>query len=330
MTVSQLSYHSQNQKWLKRQLRASAILDRCCVKALKELRALRAKGWKNERLDMHFQKQRDRADEPPLEAQRAWFRSMVNIIRELDGVAAFIKPSGPFECAPGGFAPEAGISLPESQGGNALLLQPELMVDRFEYIAQDLLEYDLSPCPTSGTEHCLPPRFLNRYLSCDVMLVDDPDQQPASYAHGGALVVGQLIIALASVRPGGTIVVTLHNLVYLLDKISATLIVHKPTAMHKYRCSFYAIAKGVGDSLERAELQASYLNGLCVLWSELHHGGCDGSPRKLWGERDLRFIVTPEEILDIEGYLDPLVELGRPVWATQAQGLSKFFGKKGT
>ncbi len=42
---------------------------------------------------------------------------------------------------------------------------------------------------------------------------------------------------------------------------------------------------------------------------------------------DLDFIVSTEDILG--EYLDRLVELGRSVWRTQAQGLRQFFARKG-
>lgn len=257
-------------------------------------------------------------------------------------------------CAPGGFSthilcgnPDArgvGISLSEYQGGHPLLLSP-VYAPRYQYIEQDLLEYDLSSTSDSVSNHPrLPDTFSNRfqlvlldghplrtYRACE----DATDAPIAASACGGILLVSQLIIALASVQAGGTLVVKLTHiecspaapLLYLLDAISDTLVVHKPHTMHASRASFYAVAKGVGAE-ERAALKDRYLAGLQDLWRELRTGGFDGGPRRLT-EGDFDFVVTPEKILDTEGYLQRLVELGRPVWATQAQGLRDFLAKNG-
>ncbi len=223
-------------------------------------------------------------------------------------------------------------------------------MSRYEYIEQDLLEYDLSPhsvpCPVSSLAlRPLPDAFLGRF---QVVLSDghplrtyhSPDDTidtlVGPHAHRGLLLITQLIIALTAVQAGGTILVKLTHiegspsaqLLYLLDAISDTLVVHKPATMHKIRASFYAIAKGVGGTEDRAALKERYIAGLRTLWLELRTGGSYGGGRGLV-DSDLDFIATPEEILDTEGYLGRLVELGRPVWATQVQGLRFMFEKKG-
>lgn len=213
-----------------------------------------------------------------------------------------------------------------------------------------MLEYDLSPhCIPSPTPspvlRPLPDAFLGRF---QIVLSDghplrtyhSPDDAidtlVAPHAHRGLLLITQLIVALAAVQAGGTILLKLMHiegsptaqLIYLLDAISETLVVHKPDTMHRNRASFYAVAKGVGGTEDRAALKERYVAGLRALWLELRTGGSAGGGRWLI-DGDLDFIATPEEILDIEGYLERLVELGRPVWATQVQGLRVMFEKKG-
>ncbi|OJT04268.1 hypothetical protein TRAPUB_5002 [Trametes pubescens] len=359
-----VTYHNRYANVQLDRINAPAILARCYVAELKELRQLRAIGWKDQHIDEHFTSQRQRADTAPVQAQRAWFKGMVDISRELDAAAAFVPASEPLEfldigCAPGGFSthilqtnPNArgvGISLPESQGGHPLLLSWEYM-SRYEYIKQDLLEYDLSPhsVPSPALSLALrplPDAFLGRF---QIVLSDghplrtyhSPDDTidtlVGPHAHRGLLLITQLIIALTAVQAGGTILVKLTHiegspsaqLLYLLDAISDTLVVHKPDTMHKIRASFYAIAKGVGGTEDRAALKERYIAGLRALWLELRTGGSSGGGRGLV-DSDLDFIATPEEILDTEGYLGRLVELGRPVWATQVQGLRFMFEKKG-
>ncbi|KAI0628183.1 hypothetical protein C8Q77DRAFT_476386 [Trametes polyzona] len=347
----------------KRKLTEEGILAFRNVKVLRTLVSLRSR---SEQLDRHFEYKRRLSENPTDEAKNVWFEGMVRIMGELQKMAAFIPPSGPFEfldigCSPGGFTsyvlrsnPQArgvGISLPQAQGGHALTLDPGLMHDRFEYIERDLLGYNRSPHPTSGAGICLPPEFRKRF---DLVILDahplwtyhSPDPAYDQHDHpergdgrDGALLVVQFIIALASVRPGGTILTKLHKvahapsaqLLYLLDKISEKLVTHKPVAMNRTRGSFYAIAKGVGRGVERAGMQAGYLEGLQELWDELRFGGQDGGARRMWAEKDLEFVVTPEKILstDSEGYLDRLIKLGKPVWASQAEALGSWSRRKG-
>ncbi|EIW58881.1 uncharacterized protein TRAVEDRAFT_48024 [Trametes versicolor FP-101664 SS1] len=364
MPVPEVAHHQRYAPAQRGQINAVAILARCYVKELKELRMLRAMGWKDQNMDEHFASQRHRSDTAPVQAQQAWFKGMLCISRELDAAAGFIPTSEPLEfldigCAPGGFSthilqtnPDArgvGISLSESQGGHPLLLSWEY-TSRYEYLEQDLLEYDLSPHPiTSPTPspalRPLPDAFLGRF---QIVLSDGHPLRTyhsphdaintlvAPHEHSGSLLIAQLIVALAAVQAGGTVLLKLMHiegspaaqLIYLLDAISDTLIVHKPGTMHRNRASFYAVAKGVGGTEERAALKEWYIAGLRALWLELRTGGPAGGGRRLV-DGDLDFVATPEVILDIDGYLERLVELGRPVWATQVQGLRGFFEKKG-
>ncbi|KAJ2987331.1 hypothetical protein NUW54_g9456 [Trametes sanguinea] len=231
-------------------LDSNAILVRCEVEELRELRRLRGQGWRDDRLDKHFSSQRQRADRPPIHSQQYWYREMANIMDELDTAAEFIPKLGPLDfldlgCAPGGFSlhvlrtnPEArgvGLSLSESQGGHAFLLD-ESYRSRFEHKEQDLLEYDHFPqaCHAAGAlRRTLPTAFLGHF---DLVVMDGqslrtyhpsnvPDTPYTAKPCCFALLLTQLIIALSSVRPGGTIVAKMFHpecypaahLIYLLD-----------------------------------------------------------------------------------------------------------------
>ncbi|KAI0353447.1 hypothetical protein OH77DRAFT_1427519 [Trametes cingulata] len=347
--------------YTERRLNARAILQRRDVKSLHELRWLRKLGWSEDSLDDAFRSQRHRADNPPPEAKYFWYDSMARIMRELDAEAHFILPSEPFEfldvgCAPGGFSahvlrtnPQArgvGLSLPESQGGHTFLLEP-IFWPRYEYVEQDMLEYDFRPVQDNAQGHSdvgptLPTAFLDRF---QLVLLDGhplrtysptPWPNQAAGAYTGALLISQLIIALSCVRSGGAIVVKLDHiegcpaaqLLFLLQDISESLVVHKPRTMHASRASFYAIAKGVGAGEDATLLKEFYLEQLKALWYKLRYGGPGGGARGLT-EADLDFVVSADDILDGEGNLDKLIGFGESVWAMQADGLRRFFGKKG-
>lgn len=161
-------------------------------------------------------------------------------------------------------------------------------------------------------------------------IIMTPDELKA--AHGvyrDRLLVSQLIIALEAVSPGGTILIRLSHiecfpaaqLLYMLDALADSIVVHKPHVMHAMRGTFYVIAKGVNGSA-RAALRERYLDGLKKLWGKLGEGR-----GRMMVPGDIDFIATADTIL--EEYLDRLIELGRGVWLTQIRGLSHLFKKKG-
>ena len=222
------------------------------------------------------------------------------------------------------------------------------MLPRYRLIEKDELEYNLSPHAAAhheGGEDYLPENFLGRF---NLVMLDGhalhtyhhpvPPTTPreaktAHITYRERLIIAQFIIALDAVSPGGTILVRLSHiecfpaahLLYLLDKLSDTMTVHKPVAMHAIRGTFYVAAKGVGGPAHE-RLREQYLEGLRALCSDLGTGGPYGRGRTII-PGDLDFIATTETILDT--YLDRLVEFGRGVWQTQIDGLRWFFKQKG-
>ncbi|KAI0644345.1 hypothetical protein C8Q79DRAFT_914120 [Trametes meyenii] len=346
-------------------LGAAAILERKQIAVLGRLAELRQKGWDNNELDSHFATQRRVADSGSSDNEQYWYQTMQSVLNELDRSSHFIPHSETFEfldvgCAPGGFsgcvlkrAPRAsgtGISLPVPLGGHRFVLEREYS-PRCHLIEHDILRYNLgveTPILHNVLSQDLvplPEDFFARFAlvmldghalrtySLPIVTDSDGEIRAAHQAYRDALLIGQFIIGLSSVQPGDTIVVKLTHvecfptahLIYLLDTISESLVLHKPRKVHTNRGTFYAIAKGVGSG-DHAEIMARYLVGLRSLWSELRCGGPYGTGKYLI-TTDLDFVVTADAILD--DYLGRLVKLGHDVWSTQAYGLRQFLKKKG-
>ncbi|KAI0353446.1 hypothetical protein OH77DRAFT_1427518 [Trametes cingulata] len=355
----------QQQQWLDpddpglHKLGALAILERRHVEELEELLELRKKGWQDDRLNDHFTSLREVADKQNPRVNWYWYKQMKALMGELDDAAHFIPTSGALEfldvgCAPGGFsacvleknsdAIGVGITLPFSAGGYSLALQPWHR-RRYRTSYQDILLYNLcgSPETEQVVAQAFPTDFHARFSlvildahalrSYPVSAASPTEEKAARAAYRDSLLIAQFIIALSSVRRGGTIVAKLSHvecfpaahLVYLLDAVSESLALYKPRVMHSNRGTFYAIAKGVGSG-PRSATMAQYLEGLRGLWRELRSGGERRTGRYLF-TTDLDFIISADALLD--EYVDRLVELGRGVWSTQANGLRYFFRKKG-
>lgn len=149
------------------------------------------------------------------------------------------------------------------------------------------------------------------------------------------LLIAQLIIALESVRHGGTIVIKLTyiervisaQILYMLDVLSRNVFTMKPRTMHAKRASFYAVAYGFADEEGAEESLKQVVIGMRNLWCELTFGGEEGRGRFLC-EGDLDFLVTAQELrCGQDGYLDRLVTLGRNVWLVQVIGLNSLMRK---
>lgn len=150
---------------------------------------------------------------------------------------------------------------------------------------------------------------------------------------GIRLSLSQIILALQSVKQGGTIVIKLSRpenvytvrILYMLDKLCSDLSTCKPRTMHSDRGSFYAVAKGLGLGEEGGRL-LNFLNTFQCLWLEATFGGEEGRGRPIT-ENDLDFIVKLEDLRN--HYLDRLIQLSRMVWRIQAVGIRNLLRKKG-
>ncbi|KAH9855296.1 hypothetical protein C2E23DRAFT_724548 [Lenzites betulinus] len=281
------------------------------------------------------------------------------ILRELNAATAFV-PRVPKKfkfldigCAPGGFSlyilhshlnvRGVGIVLPEFQGSEGSMLRPTDTAC-YKHIGDPSADEYSRPATSLPR---LPDTFYAPYslvymdgrpVHADIDSPSDPytpepppptKMSPTAIAH----FIGQLLVTLGSVELGGTIVMRLAHierapaaqLVYLLDMISETLVLHQPQGS----ASFYAVAKGVGaDTIVAAPLLKRYIKALHLLWDELSTGA--GLQRGRLVERELGRVIPAPAVLESRGYLDRLVELASPVWAAQARALRDVLQREGT
>ncbi|KAJ7505536.1 hypothetical protein B0H11DRAFT_1979200 [Mycena galericulata] len=310
--------------------------------SLHKLNLLRYKHSRKPSEKAYFEHQRRQADAPDPALQLAWFNSMKAVLEEIDGVLRCVPDMLPFRfldlgCCPGGFSsyilgknPRAsgvGISLPEERGGHACLLEEENFA-RFELHWADLTQYQLGPAFIDDS------RLQNFPVSpgFDLVLIDGHPLRTAMrlpddniYLHGDRLLISQMIVGLASVGFGGTIVLKqskperliTSQLIFLLDVVCAQVGTWKPICCHSTRATFYIVAKGFGlgsQGMRRQEM----LGGLMNLWVQLSYSGPNGGGRRLL-PTDLDFIVDNATLKT--AYAPRLRELSEHIWTTQSSCL---------
>ena len=229
---------------------------------------------------------------------------------------------------------------------------------RYEYIQEDILRYDLSTTghcdEQTSDKHQLRPLPENLKSRFPLVILDgyallsyrraasssipdelSPESFPPYRIYAGALLISQLIVALETVQPGGTLLVKLARLeafpaahiLFLLDALSEELVVHKAGCMLAVRSTFYVIARGVCRAKGSEDQECvRFLGGLRALWEELWIKGPEGMGRHK-RDGDLDFAITTDAIL--EEYIDRLIDFGREVWSTQAQALHELLRRKG-
>lgn len=251
---------------------------------------------------------------------------------------------GPLSCCPGGFSdyvlrrnPEAqgvGISLEQENGGHGLAI-PFPQRARFEIHWIDLTYLAICSPQSRRLPSGKVALFQMPFTPSGFQLVflDGQHRRPqeSDSTHPwdiDRLLIAQLIIGLQSLNRGGTLIVKLSHLesattarlVYMLDKISKTIVAFKPY-VHATRGSFYAVATGVGRGLEW-EKRASYLKNLKKVWWNLTYDGPQNEGRWL-REEDLNFISKFETLGG--PYLERLIKLGRGAWRAQSNALRRAY-----
>ncbi|KAI0087561.1 hypothetical protein BDY19DRAFT_954328 [Irpex rosettiformis] len=325
------------------------LLEKLEVPELRNLLELRKQGWSDKKFDQAFSAQRALAVAPNRRAKIAWFKMMKDAFGEMNDFASFAPISGDYKfldlgCCPGGFTsyilssnPDAkgvGISLPVQQGGHEYSLEPRLR-SRMKLNWADLTYYKLHPSMHELRGKELQP-LPDTYKDFDLVILDSHYlhdlylspvlAQPEPWDNH-RLWVSQMIIALRSIKDGGTIVIKLSHVewtataqdLYLLDILSSELRTYKPRKAHTKRGTFYAIAKGVGHG-RKGSLKAEFIQKYEDLWHEISFGGEEGKGRWL-AKDDFNFIVSYEELAD--EYLERLAELGKDPWIIQANSLRK-------
>lgn len=225
-----------------------------------------------------------------------------------------------------------GISLPVRQGGHQYSLERHLR-SRMEFKWADVTYYKLHPSAHElrGTKLVPLPKGCEEF---DLVILDGHYlrflyltpmlEQPEAWDNH-RLYISQVIIALRTVKLGGTIVMKLSHpewtstaqSLYLLDVLSADLKTLKPSKAHAKHGTFYAIAKGVGLGVKGSSKE-EYLRRYEEHWYDISFGGEDGKGREsTWS--DIDFVVSFEELVD--GYLERVAELGRRPWVLQTKAL---------
>jgi len=327
----------------------TSVLIDAGVDEFKALFELKKRGWTDERMDVHFEQQRNVAKHASDELSRIWLQRMKGVLREIDEEGGCVQRTGHFffldlGCCPGGFtsyvlnqnakARGLGISLEVEKGGHKYLLEQRHRA-RFSLLSADLTYFQLGPALIDDPRlKPLPAQIKSR--SCGLVMLDGHflhTQENVRKWDYDRLLISQLVMGLQAVKTGGTIVLKLSRpdavrtakLLYMLDVISDSLTTCKPRSMHANRGTFYAIAKGVRLGADAGRLP-TIAEGLKRLWSELTYGGDDGCGRFL-NETDLDFIISMEELVD--SYLARVIELGRDVWMIQADNLRRTLREKG-
>ncbi|KAB5578845.1 hypothetical protein GE09DRAFT_1281133 [Coniochaeta sp. 2T2.1] len=211
-------------------------------RSLAELDAPRREGWQSNEAESHFATQREVADNPDDEAKMGFFNMARRVAQELNKVTKVmdisrqrVRQTTPVEdapaildlcMAPGGFSTIAVEANPTA-GLSALTLSPE---------------------PGGHAVTLRPEDYSN-----DVVI------EPADVTLLAAE-RAQLVVAVARVRRGGTLVVLLHHLetwntcqvMYVLNQFSRVRL-FKPRAAHATRSSFYLVAEDVESESPKAK-----------------------------------------------------------------------------
>jgi 23S rRNA U2552 (ribose-2'-O)-methylase RlmE/FtsJ len=240
--------------------------------------------------------------------------------------------------APGGYTASAlkynpsamafGISLPPEDGGHEVFLQPHRSQIRFFDLTMLAKEFGVENIPSTHPEHgsfsnerpFLEHRF--NLVFCDGQVLRTHRRaEHRDHFEALRLTTSQLILALQRIRTGGTLIMLLHKieawetteLLYRFQQFSKIQL-FKPMKKHAIRSSFYLIAKDVQPDADAAKLA---IDSWKQAWWHATFGGENGT-----GEIKVR---AEEEYVQrvLDQFGSELIQLGRPIWMTQAVALSK-------
>ncbi|OBT93322.1 hypothetical protein VE01_08413 [Pseudogymnoascus verrucosus] len=316
--------------------------------AFRRLAAARERGWKNERGDEYFARQRRAADGAKNKEAYRLYKMMQEIGDEMQSCTRCLSqqsnPEGNMNIldicmAPGGYTASAlkynpkatafGISLPLQQSGHKVLLPRSSSTMLFLDVTMLGKEYGVEMIPLTHPDRT---SFRDerpfwgqtfQLIFCDGQVLRT-HERPEYREHYEArrLTVSQLILALQRIRSGGTIVVLLHKIegwdtleiIYRFSSFSSVQ-VFKPAKKHAKRSSFYLVASGVQPHSDAAKLAVEEWK---QAWWNATFGGENGT-----GSRD----STAKEDhvrLVLDQFGSKFVELARPIWEIQEKALSSW------
>ncbi|ROW10380.1 hypothetical protein VMCG_02022 [Cytospora schulzeri] len=315
------------------------------VAEFRELSEIRQKGWDNPEGDRYFERQRHLSDNPDEQTSKIFMGMMQRVgakMQDATGVFTLTskRPSMlALGCAPGGFVGTAlkvnpdvqviGITLPIKDNGVECLVKNRrlsLIEADVTMLAADLglAEADIPPDHPDAENFLarqIRPRQQFDLVTCEGGVLRT--HEFASYREhreASRLKTAQLAIALARVRPGGSMVVLMHKAetrnslcgFYTFSKF-ARVRLFKPDVQHQHRSSFYMIATDIqsqGEAAQRAVRQ----------WTSEWKAATFDTDEE-YREVIRGNAVDTDEVLREFG--EEWVEMSREVWKIQIQGLQK-------
>ena len=225
-----------------------------------------------------------------------------------------------------------GITLAESDGGHEVLVKSPRL--KMEYLDMNLLaeEYGISLLriprdhPDAAKFRADAP-FAG--LAFDIVVGDGAvlrthargDYRQDKDCEALRLRVAQLIFGLRRIKAGGTFIILLHkvdsweNLVLLRNfEQFSKITTFKASKIHTQSSSFYLIAKHVQPDHPVAK---QVIEKWKKIWWAITFGGENGTGQNPEQPSDEKVAQA------LESYGSRYIELGSPVWQTQADGLSR-------
>ena len=310
------------------------------------------KGWDNPNVEEKFKKRRHRVDYADQKSLDPYFDRMCEIGDEMESLTNVFSPSHlshqkinvlDLGMAPGGFSASAmkhkpgstvrGVTLSIDQGGYPLSVTalPGCQMD-VEYLDITMLaeEFGVTKIPPNhpeGDKFSTARLFANETFDlvfCDgKVLRNHPRPEHREPLEPTRFILAQLILAMQRIKPGGSLVVSLHKadswssmqLIRQIDRFASVQLFNAPTAQ-RVSSSFHLIAKEVRPESDTAKEAVKKWK---EVWWRATFGGEKGT-----GEAESS---EPEFV---EGFLDEfgerLINLALPVWQLQVEVLRKEFG----
>lgn len=241
--------------------------------------------------------------------------------------------------APGGFTasvlkrfPDANvhaITLPPDSGGHKVIAQSPNLNIVFADITMYAADFGVKEIPVHhpdvtvfSTERPYSDSSYDLVFCGGAVLRTHKRAEYREKGEAARLTLSQLIFAFQRIKSGGTLVLLLHKVeawdtLCILRAFNhfAEIQLFKPRKAHAMKSSFYLIAEKVQPQHPEA---VKAVNEWKRLWYEMTF--------EIWKDKDSKDLVTGREdygeaMTIVEDFGPRLIELGRPIWMTQAKAL---------